>query len=233
MTIDYVINFTVPAISRNELPEKALSLMKDHHIRSLPVVDSGLFSGMLSDERLLTHLNKSRKPSPQGKRLVSSSVKNLVEKTSVHLTLRDSVYEALRLFSHTEHDLLPVLDVDLRYLGCVTERELVGVTGDLLSVNEIGCVLELNFSTLYYSVAEVIKIIEDNDARILSLNSLPASRGSDVHRIEIKLSVLDGSRIKSLLERAGYVVRLQGTDENVHEEELRERAQELLRFIEP
>ncbi|MBN8705493.1 MAG: CBS domain-containing protein [Bacteroidetes bacterium] len=232
MNVDHLINFKIPNVTKNEVPERALSLMKENHIRTLPVVDSGVFTGLVTDEKILDLLQSPAKINEKKKAPLSPTIKSLIEKQTLHLTLKDNVYEAIRLFSHTENDILPVLDVDSRYLGCVVEKELMDMAGELLSVNENGSLIEITFSNLYYSLSEVIKIIEENDGRIMSLNSIPSAKGSLLHRVEIKLNVMDGSRIKALLQRAGYSVKILGFDDEHQEEELRERALELLRYFE-
>lgn len=227
MKIDLILNVNLPRVPLHSDPDRALMLMKENHVRSLPVIAKDRYEGMVSDERLLEHMKSA------GGNSRPESLASLIDRGSVHLTLDAHVGEAIRLFSETSHDVLPVLGSNQTLLGCVLEKELMDFAGELLSVYEKGSTVEVRFNGHDFSLTEVVRLIEENQARIMSLNSLPGAPGADRHHIEIKVNVLDGSRIRAALARAGYSVRLLGEEEDLEDKDFRDRIEELMKFIEP
>jgi hypothetical protein len=79
-----------------------------------------------------------------------------------------------------------------------------------------------------YSMQQIARIVEENDAKILSLSILPGEDG----RIElhIKLNKPEINAILQSLERFGYYVKA-SFQEEVYTEELRRRYDELMRYL--
>jgi hypothetical protein len=185
----------------------------------LPVVDKGSFKGFITDE-IIYEINDPE--------LTIADVELLGNSCIVQEDRH--IYEVLRISSENQLSMVAVLDKDLRYLGVVTEEGAISAFTDSVSIQSPGGVLILSMFMTDYSLYDIARVVESENAKILS--SFISSDPLDDSKIKvtIKIDQLELRHIKATLERFGYKV----IDQYQEEEEIsseQDRLGNLLRFL--
>ena len=89
----------------------------------------------------------------------------------------------------------------------------------------------IEISLVDYTLTDIARIIESNNARIMNVFVLPVADGNTLI-ISIKLSLLDVSPVLMSLERFNYKVLHYEMNEGVVTETHKERLDELLYYLE-
>lgn len=224
MRIHSLLHFELPVVTQSTTVSEAMIWMRDFSMHHLPMVDNGVLKGVVTYSTLLSF-------SPD--ELVFEKLNKTEIKNYPKLTHQDHVYSVLEKFAKFGVDIIPVVGLKNKYVGSVTLTSMTRVMTQMLGLSEMGTGLEIELSMSTYSVADLIKIIEENETRILSMVQIPII--SDDHsrvRLGIRVNIQDVSRLQNVLSRAGYTVYTSDKDEDKNNEEMKERAKELLKFIE-
>ncbi len=168
--------------------------MDEFRVSHLPIVNNEEFLGLISENDILD-MNNPEEP-------IGNHKLSLLRP----IVLEDQhVYEVFKVFSSLKLSIIPVLSANNKYLGIITLSHLLDKIANMASFSEPGglIVLELNVNDYYLS--EITKIIEDNDAKILSLYVSSAADSTKLE-VTIKVNRTDVSSILSAFSRYGYNV---------------------------
>jgi CBS domain-containing protein len=196
----------------------ALDLMDEFRTDVLPVVSGGRLLGMLKESAIL----ENNRP--------EATVAKLMDEVGVpYVRDRQHFYDVLKLMGERKLALVPVLDMNGRYLGVVSGPDALQRMSTLVSAGGPGSVLVLEMASNDYSLQQIARIVEDEGARILSVfcTDLP-----DSMRMEVTLKVNrdDVRAILQAFDRFEYTVRT--TYQGPHaEDDLRARYEDLMRII--
>ena len=218
MQASELITSDIPPLKPSDDIGRALDWMEEFKVGHLPVVDGTRLVGFVTDRELVDRND------PLG---IVSSAMDTVEVPFVRAA--QHMYEVMSLFSERGLTVVPVLDDLGNYMGLIDEhtalRELVRVT----NAQETGSVVVLEMNKSDYSLHEITRIVEENNARILSAysHSLPDSM---LMEVTLKINQEDVSSILRAFERYDYYVRSTYQGSKLHDD-LRDRYEELMRFI--
>ncbi|MBK8499848.1 MAG: CBS domain-containing protein [Flavobacteriales bacterium] len=208
----------IPPLRPQDDLGRALDWMEEFKVAHLPVVESGRLVGLVKDQDLVDR-NDAR-----------AAVSTVMEQVEVpFIRGGQHIYEAMKLFSERGLTVVPVLDDMGRYLGCITEHEALKRLAQVTNIHEPGSIVVLEMNAIDYSLHEIARLVESNDAKVLSVYShtLP-----DSARIEVTLKINreDVSDVLRSFERYEYYVKSTFQGSKLHED-LRGRYEELMRFI--
>ena len=79
-----------------------------------------------------------------------------------------NLFDVLHFFRLGNLSILPVVDKENNYLGCICERILLQKLCEILKVENQGGIIHLQIRIIDYSLAQIAQIVEGNGARILS-----------------------------------------------------------------
>ncbi|MFM7729995.1 MAG: CBS domain-containing protein [Flavobacteriales bacterium] len=217
ISVSHILQKDLPTLAAHEDPNEALNLMDQYHVSHLPVIENGKYLGLISESTLL-----EADPDYMQHAGAEFGLFKLSVKPEMHWM------EVLRMASENQLTLVPVTNAENDYLGCITTESLIGQICEALSADKPGGFLVIEMWSKDYSMQQIARIIEENDAKILSLSMLPGEDG----RIElhIKLNKPEINAILQSLERFGYFVKA-SFQEQVYTEELRRRFDELMRYL--
>ena len=192
--------------------------MEEFKVSHLPVVDNGRLVGLVKDQDLVDR-NDAR-----------ATVSSSMEQVEIpFVRAGQHIYEAMKLFSERGLTVVPVLDDMGRYVGCITEHEALKRLAQVTNIHEPGSIVVLEMNQIDYSLHEVARLVEANDAKVLSVYThvLP-----DTSRVEVTLKINreDISDVLRSFERYEYFVKSTFQGSKLHED-LRGRYEELMRFI--
>lgn len=217
MLVSQLLNTSFPSLNITDKISFALQLMDDYDVLHLPVISEEKFVGLVAKEDLLdaekaaTHLS-----SPD-------LLKKYSIKTEEHLL------SALRIVSHNELSLLPIVNTQMELAGVVLTKELLKSISLFLGIEEKGAILVLETDKRNFSFGELSRLVETNDSYITQLNTYTEA-GTGLVIITLKINKIEVSDIVATFQRYDYVVRYYFGEEE-YANELKENYQHLISYL--
>ena len=189
-----LISDVVPALKTSDTGEQALNWMEIFRIKHLPIVNHQQFLGLISDQDILDLNN------------VKEAIGNHeLSLTRPFVTDNQHIYEVIEVLSRLKLTLVPVLNAESNYLGCITQEDLTREFANLSAMQHPGGILVLEMNDNDYSLTEIAGIVEGNNARILSLY-VSTAPGIQRLSVTLKLNINDLTAIITTFERYKYTV---------------------------
>lgn len=171
----------------------ALQCMEDYDVQHLPLVKEDHFIGLVNKDDVL-NLDEHQTLIHLADQIVRIGILG-----SMHFTA------ALNLFSKNELSLLPVLNEQQECTGVILQKNLNDILAKFLGVDHPGAILVLSVSPYQYSLAELSRLVETNNAQITQLNTnFDEATGSLI--ITIKLNKEAADVIIATLQRYNYQI---------------------------
>lgn len=202
LAIDLVSTDILPIHPADTL-QLARERMQHAHINHLPIVDdNGLLLGLLalSDIPAITGADQS---------VASIRISLLLSFVYDH----QHFFDVLTIMAEQKLSLVAVVDLQKNYQGSVTQAALLEYCSLLTSSNQPGGIIILEMSERDLSMSEIAKIVESNNARILSYFTESSGDSSQV-LLTLKLNKTDISAILATFERFNYLVKLSFQPDN-------------------
>jgi CBS domain containing-hemolysin-like protein len=79
---------------------------------------------------------------------------------------------ALHYCNQYETNIVPVINRDATFNGSITTTNLLKAIGDFSGANEIGGIIILEIQPVHFSISEISRIVESNNATVLHLNTM-------------------------------------------------------------
>lgn len=218
MTARELIASDVPSLSVEQTGRDAFHLLSDHHVKHLPVVDGRQFLGLLSEEEIFNH--KLYAP-------LREYDFSLLRRYAVRP--EEHVFEVLRVMGENRLTVLPVVDTEGAYLGLITQNELLRGFAQAASFAEPGGVIVLSMSRRDYSLANLARLVEYEDAKILGA-FVTSTADSDTVEVTLKFDRLELGRILASFERHEYEIK-ETFAESELADSLQERYDSLMNYL--
>lgn len=213
-----IISDTMPPLKPSDSASKALELMQEFGVEMLPVVDKGKFIGLISDESILD-IEDLDKPIAECHFALSHPYVH----SQMHL------FEVIKIAVENNLSLIPVVEKEDKYVGLITLPSMFRQFAQLNGILDPGAVLVLEVNYNDYSIAEVGRICESNDAKILCLY---ANIIRDQNKVEITLK-LDKSELAALIstfERFNYTIKA-SFQESEYMQDMKEKLDAFLKYM--
>ncbi|MBP7514253.1 MAG: CBS domain-containing protein [Flavobacteriales bacterium] len=196
----------------------ALDRMEELKLGHLPVVENDHLVGFVKDSDLGEGNNARGAVGDVMQRMELPYVREL-----------QHIYDVMRIFVERGLTVVPVLDMNGRYMGAVNQQMALRRLSEMINLREPGSVLVLEMNAVDYSLQEIARIVEGNDGKVLSVycHPLPDSTRTEV---TLKINREDVSGILQTFERYEYTVKTTYQGSRFHED-LRGRFDELMRMI--
>ncbi len=197
--------------------QDALNTMNEFNIRHLPIVNNTELLGVVSQDDILNH---------DAKEPVGSYNLSLIK---AYVSDQDHIYDIIKLMIENQLTIVPVVDHEKNYMGMVTEKDLLQFFARSASFTEPGSIIVLEVNRRDYSLAEISRIVEGENAAILS--SFVTSNLESVNvDVTLKINKQDLQSIISTFERFDYKVK--GTfHEDTFTENLKERYDSFMSYL--
>jgi acetoin utilization protein AcuB len=177
----------------------ALAMMSDFHVRHLPIVNNRQLLGLISEDEIFEYDSSE----PVG----SYSLK--MSHPYVYDT--DHIYEIMQILNEYRLTLIPVIDKDQNYLGVVSLNDLLKYFAQSASFAEPGSVIVLEVNKQNYSLAQIARIVESENATILN-SFITSSPDSTELEITLKINRVDISRIIATFNRFDITIKASFTE---------------------
>ena len=216
-----LITDTLPSVKTSDKASRVLEWMSEFKVGQLPVVNHEALLGLVTEQDLI---ESDIEDLPIGGiRLSLPATTSVFEDTHF--------FEALKVAHLMNLDVLPLLDArDNSYVGAITYHDFLRHAAEVLGVSEPGGIIVLSIAPNNYSISEIGRICESNDAKILSLNLANAEDGKLL--VTLKLNVRELSRVIATFQRFEYeIARVVFDTEQL--DDYRESYENLLRYLNP
>jgi len=218
MIAKHLITDGIMPLKTSDTGKTALSWMEEYKVSHLPIVNNQEFLGLISE---LDIYNLNSFDEPLGNHKLSLKHPYVFE--------NQHIYDVLKLVNEQSLSLVPVLNGEGNYLGSINLQNLIKYFALSLSVDNPGGIIVLEMTYNDYSLTELAKIVEENDAKILSTFLL---NHEDSTRLDVflKINKVDISSILKTFERYNYFVKASYGEEDDNED-LRERYNSLMNYL--
>jgi len=215
MVAEDLINEMIPPLKLSDTGEKAKRWMEELRLSQLPVVDKNIYQGLLLEETLLDSENLNKKISE-----FRLDYKDLSVLPGIHY------YDVIKMATRNKLHILPVIDEDKKFLGVVSLNETAAAIAQMFASQGPGGILLLGMKEQDYSMAQISRLVEANDCKILSSFVVSDEANNGQVNLTLKLNKTDLARVVATLERYDYHVITQ-----FHETELINNDQERLDML--
>lgn len=155
-----LINNSIPRLQLQDSVAKALQLINDFRTSHLPVVTEEIFLGLISEDDLLDAEDDKNTIETLHEHFIQSSVK-----------INEHFLNAVDYTNKNETSVVPVTNKENELIGVITVTDLLKTLGNFSGATEIGGIIVLEMDRSHFSISEISRIVESNDATVLHLNT--------------------------------------------------------------
>lgn len=212
-----LISHTHDALRTSDTGEEAVTMMSIFHVKHLPIVNNEQLLGLIAENDILDHdLNE-----PIGSYNLSL--------TRPYAQQHDHLFEVMKLMAEYKLTVIPVVDADNKYLGLITQDDLIQYYASSFSFEEPGSILVLETDKVNYSLAEVSRIVEEENCAILT-SFLTTVEDSTRVQITIKINKHSLGGILASFERYGYEIAASFAEDE-YQDLLKDRYDSLMAYL--
>jgi predicted transcriptional regulator len=189
------INPMLPTLKSTDTVGKAIDLMGEYRIGQLPIVNELEYRGLINQDILME---------------ADESLPLLAlqpEFGDVVVSEGQHILEILAVTQKYDLQAVVVLDEEKKFAGTINVSELLTQFSKNLGTQELGAVLEIAVENRSYSLAEISRLIESNNTKIISSHYTSGSFSEDSKDIlTLKLNRQDITSVMATLARYEYDV---------------------------
>ena len=218
MKANELISSSIIHLHPDDSGDRAIEMMEEMKVYHLPVVRNNFYLGILSESEILSWDSPSE-----------FIHEHLDELSSPSIQETQHLFDIIEIVEKNSISIIPVLDEKNLYLGSITNRKLLYTIAKSTVIKSTGSVIVLNIKNTDYSMYEISKIIESNNAKILSsyVTSTPEMEYIDV---TIKLNTMETNSIIKDLKRFDYNI-VASYEQKDNQDDFIDRYESLMRFI--
>ncbi len=205
------------AFSFSDKIEELINSCHQYGFSHLPVVEKGIFRGMLRCDDLMEIEEKQSE---------LKDYTHLLEK--IYLSDRMNWTESLSVLMNNEANAMGVLDLTGKFIGLRLLDDILNLLTEKSFIHHQGYVLVLRKLTADFSASQVAQIIEHGDGVVLGILLNEMEQTTEV---EVKIKTDDINDIIQTFRRYDYEI-MTHFEEDMHLQELKEHADFLKRYLE-
>ncbi|MDX2003165.1 MAG: CBS domain-containing protein [Chitinophagales bacterium] len=213
-----IVSNLLPPLKTSDTGEKALLWMHEFGVNHMPIVNNEQYLGIITEDDIL---DMSEPLAPIGSYELSLSKPSVNER--IH------IYEVIRIVVDQKLTLLPVVDDKENYMGVISLDLILKYFASVSAITESGGIIILELSKKQYSLSEIARIVESEDAIVLSAY-VNSTQDNSMLEVTLKLNTPDIRAIVASLERYEYVIK-GSYQENEYLGELKDRFDSLMNYL--
>jgi len=197
--------------------EEAITMMSIYHVKHMPIVNNEQLLGMISEDDIY-----------------NADMEEAIG--SYQLTLArpyaqesDHLFEVMSKMAEYKLTVIPVVDQENHYLGLITMEDLVHFYASSFSFTEVGSIIIIETTRSNYSLAEISRIVEGENAAILS-TFLSSEPDSQTVLVTLKLNKQEVQAVIASLNRFEYTIRATFSEVD-YIDDLKERYDSLMSYL--
>ncbi|MBU1368208.1 MAG: CBS domain-containing protein [Bacteroidetes bacterium] len=218
MIAKHMITDGVIPLKTSDSARTALSWMEDLRVMHVPIVNETSFLGLVSEFDVYDYKDFDE---PLGNIELSLNAPYIFDD--------QHIFDALKVMHAYKLSLIPVLDEHHNYLGCITLQSLLEHFASSFAVAEPGGVIVMEVSARDFVLSEIARIVESNDAKILSMFTQTDANSSQL-QLSLKLNRIDIEPILQTFNRFQYNI-VASFSERTDQDDLRDRFDSLMNYL--
>lgn len=217
MTAEHLTSDIIVPLRTSDTGAEALSIMNEFYLRHLPIVNKDELLGLLSEEDILDH---------DVEEAVGSYRLNLHHP---FVRVHDHIYDIIRLVADHQLTAIPVINDKRHYVGLITAENLLRYFAESGTFREPGGIIVLEMTRQDYSLAQLARIVESENAVILS-SHVQTFQESPRIEITLKINKQNITNILASFERFDFHIKAT-FNEVEYLDAMRERYDSLISYL--
>ncbi|MDA0304525.1 MAG: CBS domain-containing protein [Bacteroidetes bacterium] len=209
-----LMTLELPIIRPEDSVGKVLRLMDEYKVCHLPLVNGEEFSGLVYENDLV----ESDEETP----MAALEARPVSVGPQVHL------YDVVSQLVQAEVDALPVVH-EGKFLGCIDAKTVLRFLAKHTHWAGSGAVVVLEVPEMDLSIAEIARLVEAADSKVLACMTSHDEASSNVV-VTLKLQEQDVESVIATFQRYGYTIQTFYHAPGM-EEEMRERYEAFMRYL--
>jgi acetoin utilization protein AcuB len=208
---------SIPTLKLTDSVGMARDCMDDAGFEQLPVVDEGNFKGLVYLSDILAY----------DERLLLSDLTDRF----AYVFVRDIDFflTAMNKMHEFQVKCMPVINTSEEYTGAISLQRITDAAVEYLSAAEPGGIIILQMTPHQFSISELGRIIESNNAKIIHLTTWTEKTSGEL-MVSMKVNKIDIQDILASFERYQFTV-YQYFGENLSEETLKNNFDNLMNYL--
>ncbi|MFT6137245.1 MAG: putative transcriptional regulator [Salibacteraceae bacterium] len=218
MLASEIVITEIPSLSKSDSVAQAIEWMDEFKVTQLAVIDNYKYLGLINENYLLN---------------IEDPIERISEHCNylehVHAYENEHVFEIIKKVQEHQLSLIPVLSDKELFLGTITVFNLMEVIAEMPVVKNPGGIIVMDMNSIDYSLSEISRIVESNDAKILGCF---ISRAYDNKTIEltIKINKMNVQDVIQTFERFGYEITA-SYDQSGNDDDMEDRYNNLMNYL--
>lgn len=196
---------------------QAMTMMSIYRIGDMPVVSDGKLLGLVSEEEI---------SSVETDTLISTFRLN---QSYIFASQDDHIFDILGKLAENRISVIPVLDNEEKYLGLITQEQLLTYYANTYAFKERGSIIVIKTSKSDYSLSEITRVIEMEGAIIMASFTTTEQKTSNL-LVTLKINQQEISSIITALERYEYDIHATFSEDS-YESDLKSRYDLLMTYL--
>jgi len=218
LTAENYIDSSIPYVTPDYTCSRVLSLMDTFKMSHLSVVENDIYIGMVSEDELYD------------KNLFEGKLSEFGVMRAPYVQSTQHILDVLAVATQFSVPIVPVVSADRKYLGAVTSQNLLDAVAKITNVQSKGAVLVLEMGVHDYSMSEIARIVESENAKLIS-SYVTEYEDSTRMDVTLVLNMAEISPVVKSLERYGYKVNTFFSGSNKIDDFYRERYKLLMNYM--
>ena len=215
-----LLNQMIPPLKGSDTTAKAARWLEEFHVNELPVLTDRRYRGLITEQDLADYENPDTQLAELPLRYADAYVQH-----------DQHIYRIMERAIENKIQLVPVLDENQEYAGVVTVNDALAAFGPVPGPVGQGSILVLAMDERDYSLSQISRYVEENNAKILSAHVVADEHDPYRIRLTLRLNTDNLARITATLERFGYLVSAQFSGTATVSEDEQSRYDALLRYL--
>lgn len=215
-----LINHMIPPLKMTDNAQKAITWMEELRLNQLVVIEAGEYKGLINEEVIL-------EGGVDNKKIADYELIG----TDCFVYQHQHFYDILKVGTDCGIHVIAVLDDEKKFIGSITIEDTIVAFAQTVAVQSPGGIIVLSMNYLDYSLSEISRHIESNNAKILSscLSNDPIEPSKV--KLTLKINKEEVTHIIATLERFGYKVIARFQEPQIETNE-KERLGILMKYLE-
>ena len=215
LVTDYINKDFIPPKLKQDVSH-GLGLLREFSLTHIPVFEGLNFTGMISRETLEEH----------GTETTIAALRDFNE--FFYLTENSSLLDAIQHFNNHDTNVLVVLNAEMHYIGMLMMDDVFSGLSAMPFISEPGSIMIVEVSQKQFSISEIAKIAESNNARIIGL--FVVGYEGDKIQIALKLITENIASVGETFERFNYTVLFKFFNDE-KEDLMKDRLDMLMKYL--
>jgi predicted transcriptional regulator len=211
-------NNIIPRLELEDSVGKALQIINDFKVSHLPVVSEEKYLGLISEDDLLDADNKKMHI-------------QLLQDDFIDVSIKENEHflQAVNISNQYQTSVVPVVNEEKEFLGSISGQNLLRTLGNFSGAQAIGGIIVLEMERNQFTISEISRIVENNEATILHLNTTIQPE-TGLLTVTIHINKKELSMVVAAFERYDYDV-LYYFGEEKFENEIHSNYRHLMNYL--